>query len=491
MYIAPIGRRPHRGEVGATGRRSTLALPFLVSALLVGAFACAGGEKVELPPLQPFQGEQAERVHQIRAKAVEVRGLLHQEFVEEGALTREALKEFFRQEAAKEKEEPSAELEATNIAWRLLHLIGPEDDLLDLSTESSGDAILGFYLSEEDRLVLIAGETEITPDKELTLAHEYFHSFQDKRFDLERLRKQFEREEQANVGTEYGNTIQCIVEGDATFAEYKYAEEVLGPDWQNLVSEEPTDTESNAEDYPVALSIYSGFPYSACANFVAYVYYTGGQLVGDNAYQNPSQVEARLLQPDWLAVNDLYEDPPKTTEQILHPEKYFTRDGARPLPFTDLSSQLGPNWEQMLNTAWGELDVIAYLVANLEDYDWASQVAEGWGGGRLAVYRREGDAGQQVVVQVAVNWDTDTDFGEFLVAQREILAGRHMQTEGDDILRQPGDLGWQPGVLRWQEEGEHGYVRWDPAQRRIDLLIAVDGSDLEAAVAALDGDHSA
>jgi hypothetical protein len=93
---------------------------------------------------------------------------------------------------------------------------------------------------------------------------------------------------------------------------------------------------------------------------------------------------------------------PQTTEQLLHVDKFLERERALPvrLPARAAGVALGAS------ETFGELDVRDLLQAfGLRD---AATVAEGWGGGRLALY---GDVGV-----IVLRWDTAADAAEWQAA---------------------------------------------------------------------------
>jgi hypothetical protein len=121
----------------------------------------------------------------------------------------------------------------------------------------------------------------------------------------------------------------------------------------------------------------------------------------------------RARQP-WSALNRLWERPPASTEQILHPEKYERGDapddvGAR------LPSRISPAWRTAFADTLGELGVRAFLRRAVDDYR-AERAATGWGGDRAILYRQEGagDAGVPAdFVAWVTTWDGPTDAQDF------------------------------------------------------------------------------
>lgn len=133
------------------------------------------------------------------------------------------------------------------------------------------------------------------------------------------------------------------------------------------------------------------FPYQAGASFVAQVYRAGG----------------------FKLVNRLYEVPPASTEQILHPEKYLA--GELPVPVRAPAPT--PGWQVVQSGHVGELLVRAMLdVCNERPV--AHQAAAGWGGDAFTVVSR-GDQGALLFVST---WDSELDAREFERAMRATAA---------------------------------------------------------------------
>lgn len=95
---------------------------------------------------------------------------------------------------------------------------------------------------------------------------------------------------------------------------------------------------------------------------------------------------------------------PQTTEQLLHVDKFLERERALPV---QLPKQIG---DLRLTTAetFGELDLRSLLrTFRVRD---SVKVAEGWGGGRVALYTSpSGDT----VAALALRWDTLEDAAEW------------------------------------------------------------------------------
>jgi len=439
--------------------RGVFRRPHIAAAVLLALAAllaaCKGDSEPLLPPLTPFDAALMERLHEIRDRAVEVRGLTAYDGIAEGWCTDETRRAYNERDEEAAREEMGTQLEAWNIALRLLHLIGPEDALLDASTTFEG-SVVGLYYPSLDKLALIFSGEEITPDDELILVHEYVHSFQDGRWDLEEMNKLVEKDDDENSSSEFATTVSCIIEGDAMLAMVLYAEEVYGPDWYDQIyGEEVEDPEPEPEEeLPPALERYFYFNYSECIGFVVAIYQQGG----------------------WDAVNDLYDDLPRSTEAILHPDRYLAdKDIGSIVPLPALQEELD-GWERLSLAPFGEFDVYNYLLTILEDEGVAAAASTGWDGGRSAVYTKESeDEGgeQQVLVHMGLAFDTEADREEFLRAFRDVVTKIAVSQEDGEAS------------VGWTEESAFGRAWWDVERfNRFDLLVGNDEEALNAAAEA-------
>ena len=122
--------------------------------------ACLGssGGEDDFPELTPFPPAMEERLHGIRDKVAEIRGLPIHEEAQEGLLTTEALQDYGLDQFAALEADETQDLAAFEATLTLMGLVPPgytiEDYVLD-----SNEIIAGVYYFEADRLVLVGGST--------------------------------------------------------------------------------------------------------------------------------------------------------------------------------------------------------------------------------------------------------------------------------------------------------------------------------------------
>ncbi len=120
-----------------------------------------------------------------------------------------------------------------------------------------------------------------------------------------------------------------------------------------------------------------------------------------------------------------YRDGPESSEQILHPEKYWDaarRDRPRKVAPADADRILGEGWSKVGTGNFGELTLgvlvgaptpsVADAGAFPAGSAWTHAAASGWGGDRWEVWSKDG---RQVLILATV-WDTKRDAEEFAAA---------------------------------------------------------------------------
>jgi hypothetical protein len=156
------------------------------------------------------------------------------------------------------------------------------------------------------------------------------------------------------------------------------------------------------------------------------------------------------------AIDRCYHDGPRSSEQILHPEKYWDpqrRDDPRPVSLDGAGALLGPGWTRAAGGVLGEL-ILGVLVgvptpsgrmdepAGGTD-DWTNAAAAGWGGDRWELWRR----GSESVTLLATVWDSDADAAEFAAALPPRRDGFAWERRADRVAIVAGAAGDRGGAL--------------------------------------------
>lgn len=300
--------------------------------------------------------------------------------------------------------------------------------------------LIGFYDRVEAQVYvsLLARDSE-PPD--ISLVHQYAHAIVDQHFDLLAFAD-------AAPNADAARARDALVEGDATMV---LAQHSLGGAYQGQLVE-LADHLSQVE-----LTDYEGYLTSrAMRDAFAFPYLEGTRFV------------AALLQAGWWpAVNTAYLDPPVSTEQILHPEKYV--DTPRDLPQTvqlpDLSEGLGEGWRLAGQAVLGELILRAHLDQYLSSTPEAQVAAAGWDGDLAALWHHTDD---RDILVMRILWDDAGEAAEFFRSYVNVI-NRRLRS-ASRVLRPIVP----PGGRWWRGEGENVYI-----QREQNAVLVVWSPDTD------------
>lgn len=281
-------------------------------------------------------------------------------------------------------------------ALRALGLATEGVPLLPQQLDAATVGIVGLYLPERDEMILVGSDDgELSGLEEWTFAHELVHALQDQRFGLDAL---FEEIDTSDDDVDLA--LSALIEGDASAVDTAYLD--AHPEIALGVAGGVLGTLSGAR------GLAAGPPLFA---------HQGNFTYG----QGEAFVDALRDDGGWEAVDAAYADPPVSTEQILHPEKYIeARDDPTPVALPDPASGLGDGWTLVHENALGELQT-AVLLANQEESGFGplpeatTTAAAGWDGDRYALWT-DGEA--EVLVWRSV-WDDDAEAAEFVAALRD------------------------------------------------------------------------
>ncbi len=313
--------------------------------------------------------------------------------------------EELRQEllATIDEDYPPDEAAADSRALAAFGLIPEGTDLAALYVDFLTENVAGFYDSETNQMYLIG--SDFGPLEEFAYSHEVVHALQDQHLGLDEISDTF-----TDLTDDEALAITSLYEGDAMAASLAYVLEnpmlVVRLAGSELIGQQDLPV---LDSTPPVLVVSFLFPYLAGQPFVEAIRADGG----------------------WEAVDAAYDDPPVSTEQILHPEKYLDRDDPTPVTLPDLAPTLGEGWDIVDEDVVGELQT-AVLLANLQPGeaismtsglnlpDEALAAAAGWDGDRYALWA---DDDEEVLVWSSV-WDSEQEATDFSHALQQREAAR-------------------------------------------------------------------
>jgi hypothetical protein len=193
-----------------------------------------------------------------------------------------------------------------------------------------------------------------------------------------------------------------LAEGDAVETQLLWARD-------NLSADEFTDLQREANSFP---------PPPPTPAFVEQTFlfpYPNGEAF----------VEALMARGGEQAVDAAFRDPPVSTEQILHPDKY-PEDVPQAVQIPDLSSKLGQGWSLLDQEEVGEGWLRILLRLRLAHGD-ADDAAAGWDGGLLRAW----SDGSRTAALIDTAWDSQRDAGEFAAAMRDWIEQQPAEVQQD------------------------------------------------------------
>jgi hypothetical protein len=361
---------------------------FVACAFAVGTASAQPAKPVTKAAKQPDTlAALLAQIDKISKEVSKIRGLPLKRKIPSEVVDRDELRKRLVKMAAEEKTKAETASEGLALGrWGMIpRATNYEALLLELLTEQ----IAGYYDPDTKKLTISASAGEDATWAELVLAHEIDHGLQDQAFDLKKFEDVPDGEDDAAAAR------RALVEGDgiALMLEVMLARNKVPVPWSNPqmtdAIEKAMAVPGNGDSLdkaPVAIREALIFPYRAGFTFVAAL---------------------RRRQP-WSAVDAAFRKPPKSTEQIMHPERYLAGDDPIGVTIDPLYALKG--YSIAHNTVWGELGFQLFLRSHGIGAATATEAAAGWGGDRTIVMAKDTDKRPQVAVGVSRSeWDSEAD----------------------------------------------------------------------------------
>lgn len=344
---------------------------------------------VELP------ADVASQMDEIQQQVMAIRGLSMKTDLKRDLLTPEELQDKVINEFFADYSDEDALKDSKVLST--LGLLDEGFDLKQFYQDLYSEQIAGYYDSETKDMYVIAGKGFGGMER-MTYAHEFNHVLQDQNYDLENGMKL--NDEYCKEDTEYCAAVTALIEGDSVSTEQEwFIQHSTRQDQQDLFSFQEDYTSPVYDSAPAYMKEDFLFPYTLGLDFVQGLIDEGG----------------------WAAVDDAYLDPPVTTEQILHPEKY-PDDKPVPVEMPDLAANLGADWSELDRNVMGEWYTYLIFARGRSgqftmDDEKSKTAAAGWGGDTY-VYYATADLNAHLFAWRST-WDTPADAGEYFEMSRD------------------------------------------------------------------------
>src|SRR5947209_7143135 len=342
-------------------------------------------------PTVQVSGADSALVQQIESDVAGLRGLQPRASVPLRFLDQQALQRYFldkfNQDYLPNDRESDQKLLTT------LGVINSRETVVQILLDVLQEQIIGIYDQDDKAMYLVADNGQFGPDEKGTFAHEYVHALQDQYFDLTTLAPKHPQNDDRSLA------ILALTEGDATLMQRLWAQKALTADEINQLGQgSPTSKLLSA---PLFMREQLLFPYTDGFNFIRQIYQANGSA----------------------GIDDIFRNPPDSTAQILHMDKYRNHVAPVEVSLPDLEAGgLGPGWRTIKSNVLGELD-LRLILTQLTDSTRGVRGASGWAGDRWQLVEKDG---RQALVIKSV-WDSDNEARTFLetfgLAMRNRFAG--------------------------------------------------------------------
>jgi hypothetical protein len=313
--------------------------------------------------------------------------------------------------------------------FELLGLVEPGLDVMEALLAAVREQAGGFY--DPAREVFYLLDDMPSALVRVLAAHELTHALEDQHFDLDsRLEEVLEDDDRLFARS-------AVHEGSATLL------------MTVLSTRDLMSGRLDAEQQQAMAAAFSGEQAIEELPDVLVRQLLGPYLLG-MAFLSRGNLSASVLADFPVAdVNRAFEAGPESSEQVLHPRKYWdpsSRDLPRAVSLDGVEALLGRRWTRRGQGVLGEL-LLGPLVGGVTPTDpaalildggaaWTSPAAEGWGGDRWELWTR----GKKRVLLLATVWDSEDDAAEFAAA---LPGGRGLswRRAGDRVALVAGDAG--------------------------------------------------
>jgi hypothetical protein len=251
------------------------------------------------------------------------------------------------------------------------------------------------------------------PDEQrMVMAHELTHALEDQHFHIEAWSRAARPNEDAELARD------AVLEGSAMAAMVDYLMQGTGRSLKDLPEFDPSmlfdqlDMQNTPalKSAPLFLKDSLIFPYIGGLNFSAAVLKNSG----------------------WPALAGVFEKPPVSTQQILHPAFYKSGKAPETISLPALEKVLGKDWAKLDENILGEFGWKEVLKQFLDEGR-AKSLAATWDGDRYATYEQKET--KKLILVTRLHLDSDEHAARFFGQYSEALEKKHAQRS--NLMRRP------------------------------------------------------
>ncbi len=301
------------------------------------------------------QSENLAQRAQIEKAVANIRQLNFSHPVTYDVVTRAGIQKILEQKLADQFSDD--EIKNAGIGLVALGLLPRDYPLKQKYIELLGEQIAAFYDQHQHKLFMFADASLASAQNRIILAHELTHALQDQHFGLLKMPLEIKNNDDRAFAA------SALIEGDATLVMSQYMlQNISLSGLRDNLGAAVTQNMKQLQDAPRYLREMLVFPYLRGQEFCATIFARDG----------------------WEALDAVYKNPPSSTSQILHPEKFLaeTHEESVAIDFGDTSV----NGEKPLaDNVLGEMGT-RILLSQTIDAKGAELIAANWCGDRYLVF---------------------------------------------------------------------------------------------------------
>jgi hypothetical protein len=260
----------------------------------------------------------------------------------------------------------------------------------------------------------------------MVMAHEIDHALQDQSFDLDKYMKPVKDDNDQQLAH------TAVAEGDGVALMVEFMLKESGQKVQPWADDRMVNMFGNLA------SMSAGGEFDKAPLFMREV------LVFPYTYGLKLVAQSRKTHP-WSDVDAMYRNPPMSTEQVMHPEKY--RAGEKPVPVKIPALAPFKGWKKVYGNTVGELMWGVLLREHGVEKERAEKAAAGWGGDHVEVYV---NGGETVGVVLSV-WDAEMDAVEMQTALEDAVVHMAGAAKADEKTDEYASVSDASGHVWWAE----------------------------------------
>jgi IrrE N-terminal-like domain len=332
-------------------------------------------------------------------------------------ITKDKINKFLN-DRVKEVAKPE-EIRAEELTLKKFGLVPNDFDLAKNTVDLLTEQAAAFYDYDKKKLFI----TDSTPSdtREPVLAHELAHAIADQNYNLAKFIRQGRKSDD-------GSTARlAVMEGQATWLMSEFLARKVGQslkDSPTLLAMMSSVNDGGSGQYPV-------FDNSPLYLRLSLVFpYTKGMLFQNAVHDKDSQ----------YGFAEVFLKPPVSTQQIMHPEKYFS--GVKPTEPDLPDPHLPKGYKSLVGGTLGELEH-SIMLEQFSGKETAEKLAPHWRGSTFALV--ENKKLGRVVLLYAVEWDTEDAARDYTSAYRKQMQQKwkkfEVTSDAPDALDGAGDDG--------------------------------------------------